>query len=110
MTIAIGNEVVVSTDGASDWLKIPTDGDRVYPTVSVGNANNVWGGSTTAALEYCTDATKSSPIPVPLREQDNTTAIVFSANDQRTLENMRGYVRIKVANYSGSDPITLSIV
>ena len=110
MTIANSNEVTVSGDGSSEWLKIPTDGDRIYPTVSVGNANNTWGASTKAALEYCTDATKSAPISVPLREQDNATAIVFTENDQRTLENMRGYVRINVTGYSGSDPITLSIV
>ena len=110
MSIASGNKATVSTDGVSAWVRIPARQDNQYPMLVVGNPDNNWGGSTAAAVEICPDATIGNPIPAPLRESDNTTAVSFSSNDYRVLENVQGFARISVTDYVGSDDLTIQIV
>lgn len=107
MAISAHNIAPVSADGVSDWVRLPNDGD-LQPLVTVGNADNTWGGSTEAALEYCPDATAAAVIPAPV-EKDGTP-VVFTANGARVLEQFRGFVRINVSSYAGSDPISIVVV
>jgi hypothetical protein len=106
MAIAPGNIATVSANGSSAWVRLPNDGD-LYPIVTVGNDGNTWGGSTSAALEFCPDATAAAPVPAPIEKDD--VAVAFTANACRVLEQFRGFVRITVTNYSGSDPISIVV-
>lgn len=109
MAIAARNVTTVSGNGVSDWVKLPADGDRVLTTITVGNASNAWGGSTVAALEYCADATLGDEaVPTPVKSGESEVS--FSENGNVVLENVRGYVRINVANYSGSSVLSLQVV
>lgn len=99
----------VSDNGASAWIALPADGDRIHASVTVGNGNNSWGGSTAAALEYTPDATADEPIVCPVVDKDGN-AVSFTVNGFHPLENIRGSVRISVSNYSGSEPLSIHVV
>lgn len=108
MAISPRNVTTISGNGASDWIKLPADGDRLLSTVTVGNPGNTWGGSTVAELEYCPDATLGdAAVPSPVKE--GTTPVAFSENGNAVLENVRGFVRVVVSNYAGSDPLSLHV-
>ncbi|QDV26351.1 hypothetical protein [Aureliella helgolandensis] len=108
MAISKSSLVTVNANGVSDWVKIPSDGDRVGATVTVGNASATWGEATEALLEYCPDPTQEEVIVVPVK--DAGESVVFTENDMKVLEDVRGSLRINVSSYAGSAPISLHVV
>lgn len=97
MAIATSNSATVSGNVSSDWVRL-REGEN-----SVSITSDTWGGSTTAALEKSDDGTEDTMSPCKI----GTEAISLTGND-RFIVDGPGYVRITVANYSGSDPITIA--
>lgn len=97
MGIAASNSVTLSDNGQSDWVYL----HRGANVISV--ASPTWGGSTAAAIEQSDDGTDDTKSAVEIKEGE---ALSLTGNKRFILEGP-GYVAMTVANYSGSQPITL---
>ena len=100
MAIEEDRTAVISDNGSSNW--VPLRGGKAN---AISVTATTWGASTTAALEISDDGTNDTMSPLKLRG----VAVVLTSNDRFVIDSP-GYVRIVVADYSGSTQISLTRV